>query len=94
MIGVLKIHSIELNEVKWNEISEIVAIPGSKIKLRVQLMANYLSIDGEALCSAETSLENPFWGSNDLPELFTPLNNIDLIKSERLIMLVWARDAL
>lgn len=34
----------------------------------------------------------PSWIEENLPEMITPLNDIDLIRDERLIMLVWSRD--
>jgi hypothetical protein len=37
-------------------------------------------------------LDVPSWSEDNLPEMITPLNDIDLIRDERLTMLVWARD--
>jgi len=34
----------------------------------------------------------PSWSEGNLPEMSTPLNDINLIREEKLVMLVWARD--
>ena len=89
--GVIQI-DLAILEMKWADLKQMLGLTNSSLRLRLQFIANYLSIDSEVLNSSEENEENTMWSKDNIPDLITPLNSIDLIKTERLTMLVWARD--